>query len=173
VTREGARVSAGDDPGPEPVSASASRKAVYLHPGFVYASPEPTEATTILGSCVCVCLWDARLRIGGANHFLLPFGGGTGGGSLRFGSAAIPALVDELRRLGSQSRDLQAKVFGGAAVIEAFRGRERHLGMQNVELARALLAERGIPIVAQDIEGDRGRKVIFHTHSGLALVRLV
>ena len=145
---------------------------MYLHPGFVYASREPAEATTILGSCVAVCLWDARLRIGGANHFLLPHGGG-GGGSPRFGDVAIPDLIDRMARLGCQRRDLRAKVFGGAAVVEAFRDREKHLGATNVERARALLAEHGIPIVAEDVEGHRGRKVIYQTDTGIALVKLV
>jgi chemotaxis protein CheD len=149
------------------------RRVVYLHPGFVHASPEPTEATTIVGSCVAVCLWDARLRMGGANHFLLPRGGRGALASARFGDVAIHGLVDELVRLGSLKSDLQAKVFGGAAVIEAFRGRDNHLGAQNVELARSVLGELGIPIVALDVEGHRGRKVIFHTDSGIALVKLV
>ncbi len=144
---------------------------MYLHPGFVYASPEPTEATTVLGSCVAVCLWDARLGIGGANHFLLPHGGA--GGSPRFGDVAVPDLVGRMARLGCQRRDLRAKVFGGAAVVEAFRDREKHLGATNVERARALLAEQGIPIVAEDVEGHRGRKVIYQTDTGIALVRLV
>jgi chemotaxis protein CheD len=146
---------------------------VYLHPGFVFASREPAEATTILGSCVAICLWDSRQRLGGANHFLLPRGGASRGNSTRFGDVAIPSLVSELVRLGSRSCDLQAKVFGGAAVIEAFRDRDRHLGAQNVELSRALLDQLGIPIVAQDVEGHRGRKLIFHTDCGIALVKLV
>jgi chemotaxis protein CheD len=156
-----------------PSPSRMPRRVVYLHPGFVYASLEPTEATTILGSCVAVCLWDSRRRIGGANHFLLPRGGRGALASARFGDVAIRGLVDELGQLGSQAGDLQAKVFGGAAVIEAFRGRDNHLGAQNVELARSVLSELGIPIVALDVEGHRGRKVIFHTDSGIALVKLV
>jgi chemotaxis protein CheD len=139
----------------------------------VFASGEPAEATTILGSCVAVCLWDRRLRIGGANHFLLPRGAGHGHDSARFGNVAVDRLLAELAALGSQAVDLQAKVFGGAAVIDVFRGREGHLGSDNVDLARARLKEEGIPIVAEDVGGHRGRKVIFQTDSGIALVRLV
>jgi chemotaxis protein CheD len=159
--------------GPRRLARRAPRRAVYLHPGFVHASLEPTEATTILGSCVAVCLWDQRLQVGGANHFLLPRGGGADNASARFGDIAIRILVSELTRLGCQPRALQAKVFGGAAVVEAFRGRDNHLGAQNVELALALLRELEIPVVARDVEGHRGRKVIFHTDTGIALVRLV
>jgi chemotaxis protein CheD len=162
--------------GPIPGTPSAPRvcrKAVYLHPGCVFASREPTEATTILGSCVAVCLWDARLKIGGGNHFVLPRAGKSSSASPRFGDVAICSLVDGLVHLGCRMQDLRAKVFGGAAVVEAFRNRERHLGAMNVDVARALLAARGIPIVAEDVEGYRGRKVIYQTDNGIALVKLV
>jgi chemotaxis protein CheD len=86
---------------------------------------------------------------------------------------AVDRLVAELAALGSRKVDLQAKVFGGAAVVEAFRDRERHLGSANVELARALLREHGIAVVAEDVGGRRGRKVIFQTDTGIVLVRLI
>ena len=51
---------------------SGARRTVYLHPGQVFVSPDPTEVTTILGSCVAVCVFDPVLRLGGTNHYLLP-----------------------------------------------------------------------------------------------------
>ena len=153
---------------PEP-----SRRAVYLAPGQLFASAEPAEASTILGSCVAVCLWDARSRAGGANHFLLPDWAESGSASPRYGNVAIERLVRQMEGLGAPRRGLQAKLFGGAAVLEAFRGRGNHLGARNVDLARRLLGELGIPIVAEDVGGNRGRKLIFRTDCGLALVRLI
>lgn len=151
------------------------RQAVYLAPGQVFASAEPAEASTILGSCVAVCLWDPRSRAGGANHFLLPdwVGNGAATASTRYGNIAVALLLKKMEGLGCRRRDLQAKLFGGAAVIEVFRGRKDHLGTKNVELARRLLCELGIPVVAEDVGGNRGRKVIFRTDSGLASVRLL
>ncbi len=35
---------------------------------------ESAAVTTILGSCVAVCLWDESHGIGGMNHYLLPDG---------------------------------------------------------------------------------------------------
>jgi chemotaxis protein CheD len=160
--------------GPSPaVLPEPSRRSVYLAPGQLFASAEPAEASTILGSCVAVCLWDARSRAGGANHFLLPDWAESGSASPRYGNVAIERLVHLMEGLGAPRRSLQAKLFGGAAVLEAFRGRVHHLGARNVELARRLLGEIGIPIVAEDVGGNRGRKVIFRTDCGLALVRLI
>jgi chemotaxis protein CheD len=94
-------------------------------------------------------------------------------GSARYGNVALEKLLGELARLGSRPTDLQAKVFGGANVLEAFRGRRNHLGVQNVEEARRGLGAAGIRIVAEDVGGDHGRKVLFHTDTGIALVRLI
>ena len=154
-------------------SAEPARRAVYLVPGQLFASAEPAELSTILGSCVAVCLWDPRSRAGGANHFLLPDWAGNGSASTRYGNVAVERLLQQMERFGSLRRDLQAKLFGGAAVIEAFRNRADHLGAKNVELARRLLRELGIPVVAEDVGGNRGRRVVFRTDSGLALVRTI
>ena len=161
-----ARGAAGEASEPE-------RRAVYLAPGQVFASAEPAGAATILGSGVAVCLWDPRTRAGGANHFLLPDWAGSGTGTARYGNVAIASLVQRMEELGARRRDLQAKLFGGAAVSEAFRTRPDHLGARNVTLARQQLEQLAIPAVAEDVGGSRGRKVLYRTDSGLALVRLI
>lgn len=148
----------------------SGRKNVYLHPGQLHASVEPTAITTILGSCVTVCLWDARLRIGGMNHYLLP-DGSESVGRFRFGVAAIRGLIEGLTTHGSRRHDLQAKVFGGACVMEAFSKVSHHVGQRNVELAEVMLERERIAASVWDVGGSRGRKVIFHTDDGTTLVR--
>ena len=140
---------------------------LYLAPGRLYASTEDAQVTTILGSCVAVCLWDAAERVGGINHFLLPRGGTA---SPRFGDSAVTLLIDRLLELGAGRRRLQAKVFGGACVLEAFRDTPS-LGARNVEMAQARLAADGIPVVGSDTGGEFGRKVVFDLATGAAWVR--
>jgi chemotaxis protein CheD len=149
------------------------RLAVYLHPGQVFVSPDPAEVTTILGSCVAVCVFDPVLRLGGTNHYLLPHWVGNGSSSARFGNVAVRSLIEKMLAMGGQKQNLQAKVFGGACVIGAFEGREEHLGTKNSAVALRTLRQEGIPVVADDVGGRRGRKVIFHTDTGVALVRLI
>jgi len=154
----------------------ATRVSVFLYPGQVVVAHEAAAVTTILGSCVAVCLWDPERRMGGVNHFLLPhFVAGNDVSSSRFGNVAIGRLVAGVIAPGVRRQALQAKVFGGACVIDAFRGRGdgRHLGLQNVEVALMLLRRERIPVVAEDVGGRRGRKVIFHTDTGAALVKLI
>jgi chemotaxis protein CheD len=148
-----------------------TRTSLYLHPGQVFVSASPAEVTTILGSCVAVCVWNPRLRVGGANHYLLPDGADSGPSASRFGRVALRRLIDGLLSLGCQKRHLEAKVFGGACVLEALRGKERHLGRKNVEIALTVLHQEGIRVVAEDTGGGRGRKVVFHTDDGAAWVK--
>ena len=154
-----------------PPLETGERATAYLHPGEVFVSADSHAVTTILGSCVAVCVWDPMTRIGGINHFLLPTFTGQGIASPRFGNIAIQELLAQLSQLGSHKRNLLGKLFGGACVLEAFRQRQHHLGMKNVEVARHLLESESIPLVGHDVGGQRGRKLIFQTDDGAAWIK--
>jgi chemotaxis protein CheD len=149
------------------------RLRVYLHPGQVFASRAPCEVTTVLGSCVGVVLVDEARRAGGACHFLLPFEGRGDAGGARFGETAITILLDKMQELGSAKRDLIAKVFGGASMLAASRSPQGTLGEKNVEVALARLAREGIPVVASEVGGANGRKVVFFTDEGHVWVKSI
>jgi chemotaxis protein CheD len=146
---------------------------VYLHPGQIAASADPCTITTILGSCVAVCLWDPQLKAGGINHYLLPYRTSVAASPLRFGDSATRQLIAKMTALGCTKKNLRAKVFGGACVLEAFQSRTDDLGTRNVEIALKVLAEEQIPVIAEDLGGSQGRKLIFHTHDGNAWVRKI
>lgn len=150
-----------------------ARGRTYLHPGHLFASSQATTITTILGSCVSVCLYDPTTGAGGANHFLLPQAAAAADMSPRFGGAAIARLIERMIGLGSERSSLRAKLFGGACVLDAFRDRAHHLGTQNVEAARRLLDDEGIDVVAEDVGGSRSRKLLFQTDDGTAWVKVL
>lgn len=144
----------------------------YLHAGQYFGSASATTVTTILGSCVAVCLWNPKLRLGGMNHFLLPDWAGRGRASPRFGNVAIASLIENLLSLGSEVDHLEAKIFGGASVIDTHGTGEGHLlGDRNIEVARLVLKDEGISIVNEDVGGHVGRKVIYYTDSGEVWVK--
>jgi chemotaxis protein CheD len=143
----------------------------YLQPGQLFASRDSHAVTTILGSCVAVCLWDPKAKIGGINHYLLPVYSGEGAASPRFGDISIRELLSRLLTLGCDRRRLEAKLFGGACVLAAFRERKDHLGSQNIHTARELLAAEGVPVVGEAVGGHRGRKLIFATDNGSAWLK--
>ena len=145
----------------------------YLHPGAFVFSTRPTKVTTILGSCVAICLYDEVRGAGGLNHFLLPGESAPAESSAKYSRFAFEKLLDAALATGSRKADLTAKVFGGSCVLDAFAGKAEHLGRKNVIAAIDLLTLAGIRIVAEDTGGRRGRKLIFDTATGAALIRLL
>ena len=158
-------------PPPPPVRAPdpGGRAQVYLHAGQLHVAAAPTAITTVLGSCVSVCLYDPVAKIGGMNHYLLPLHVERDR-SPRFGTVAVPALVEAVVKAGGTRSALVAKVFGGASVIGSL-GKGRRLGDENAALAFRLLEEAGVPVLDQDVGGTRGRKLVFFCDEGTAWVR--
>jgi chemotaxis protein CheD len=140
-------------------------RRLFLSPGEVFFTDQPTLVTTVLGSCVAVTLWDKERRIGGLNHFVLP----RGGSSPRYGDTAIEELLEGMIGLGAHLRSLEAKMFGGAGVLPV--GGQGSVGAANVAFALGELSRRGIPVVGRRTGGDRGRLLIFNTGTGDAFIR--
>jgi chemotaxis protein CheD len=143
---------------------------VYLQPGLLFAARGATAVTTVLGSCVSVCLFDPGQRAGGINHFLLPCWNGEGPASPKYANVALPGLVERVAELGCRAPGLRAKLFGGSAVFGRVGGLFG-VGERNIEFAERFLSDAGIPVVARDVGGDWTRKVIFEVHTGRAFVR--
>ena len=148
------------------MAAEEAPVSVYLHPGQVYAASHAALVSTVLGSCVAVCLWDPSARVGGMNHFLLPTGKGP-----RYCNEAMSKLLDEMTGRGAFVARIVAKVFGGACVIAGFTGSRKAIGTQNAEAAMQFLAAHSIPVRAHQTGGSRGRKLLFHTGTGQAYVK--
>lgn len=149
--------------------ASEVRKE-FLHPGQMCVSSTPCTVTTIVGSCVALCIWDSVRRIGGVTHYILAQGE-AGQASCRYGDVAVETLIRKMMELGSSPHTMQAHVFGGACMFESFRHSERPLGTMNVEIALEVLGKHGIKILTQQVVGRKGRKVVFQTSDGTFTVK--
>ncbi len=144
----------------------------FLLPGALKYSKKTMEITTLLGSCVAICLWDSKLNIGGMNHYMMPYWNGTGLASPKYGNIAINKLINGMVLLGSHPKDIVAKVFGGAAVLRS-SDCIFNIGERNIEIQKSILEEVGINVVAKSLGGDRGRKLIFNTATGLVKMKYV
>lgn len=136
----------------------------FIVPGTLFVSKRPIYLWTILGSCVSVCLWDDYLKIGGINHFILPYWNGDGLASPKYGNIAIAKLIHKMYALGSNRQNLVAKVFGGGEVIE-FNNHHFNVGSRNIASASKTLQEYDIPIIARKTGGKKGQKIIFNTQT--------
>jgi chemotaxis protein CheD len=126
-----------------------------------------TTLQTVLGSCVAACLHDPVRRIGGMNHFLLPDDGD--GTDMRYASAAMERLVNELLKNGAERDQLEAKLFGGARIMPNLPD----IGRRNAESALAFLRNEGIPCRSQSLGGNQARRVRFWPATGRAQQLLI
>lgn len=140
----------------------------FLHPSSLYVSKDPYWVTTILGSCVAVCLYDPNRNLGGINHFMLPYWNGDGLESPKYGNVAIRQLVQKMLDCGAKKEDLVCKIFGGAEVLVEHDS-VYHIGQRNIELAYRVLSEMEITVISSSTGGKLGRKIHFNTSTGEVL----
>src|SRR5438105_1400924 len=81
----------------------------------------PVQIRTLLGSCAGVVLYDRAARLGGVAHIVRPDSRGAIHPAGKFADTAIPAMIDEMRRLPGRPGTLRltAKVVGGASMFQA------------------------------------------------------
>ena len=151
---------------------------LHLQPGELYLARNPAILRTILGSCVGVTFWSARLGAGAMCHGVLPRSplvwpaGSTLSDRQRYVDFSIRYLAQQFDALGANRRDLEVKMFGGADVLPIAESRQGTLtvGAQNCMAATEILAEEGFTVSASDLGGVRGRRVHFHTGTGEVLL---
>jgi chemotaxis protein CheD len=145
-------------------------------PGEYYATANGEVISTMVGSCIATCIFDEEHKIGGMNHFMLP--GVVSPQNLllteagRYGMFAMELLIGELIKMGGNRKKIKAKIFGGGHVIK-FRKSDGNVPQANIDFAKKFLELEGIPLLAEDVGGDKGRKIFFFTHTNKALVRRI
>ncbi len=137
---------------------------------LVSLHPEDVLVTFGLGSCVAVVVHDARRRIGGMLHLMLPSGHGASSEGVlarpsRFADLGIPLLFNQLRRLGCRREDLAVWLVGGASVGPEVSG-ILAIGERNVAATRRILSDGGFPIRGEDLGGRISRTVRLHVGTG-------
>ncbi|MGB3456070.1 MAG: chemotaxis protein CheD [Litorimonas sp.] len=149
-------------PGPDTLSVIQGDVRVSRDPRIVMS--------TLVGSCVSVCLFDPDLGLGGMNHYLLPGDPDQQDqdGAL-YGINQIELLINELMKEGAVRSHLQAKIFGGNRMMDGLTT----VGERNARVAEEFIRDEGIRLVASQLRGDRAQKIEFHPASGRARTRYV
>jgi chemotaxis protein CheD len=135
----------------------------FLQSGFIVVPAKATDISTVLGSCVAICLYDPKRQTGGMNHFQLPFTDEKHKATARYGNIAALTLIHMMVSDGSKIKHLEAQIFGGAHNPKIS---PENIGRSNIKIARTLLAKKKIRVVSEDVGGEKGRKIVFNTHSG-------
>ena len=143
---------------------------IFIHVGQIHIGFNPTEISTVLGSCVSVCLFDKYRQIGGMNHYLLPLWNGNGLQSPKFGNVSIPRMVQSMIDIGCKPINMEAKIFGGAS-INISSSEDFMIGKRNALTAKEILSDFKIPIVAEDIGGASGRRIMMRSDTGKVMLK--
>jgi chemotaxis protein CheD len=147
-------------------------EASKIVPGEYYVTRRDMLLVTVLGSCVAACIRDKTSGIGGMNHFMLPKSthekAGWISASARYGAYAMEVMINQILKQGAKRENLEAKVFGGAAVI---KNMQMSVGDDNAKFALDYLRKERIPVMAEDLLGEFPRKVYYFPATGKVLVK--
>ena len=134
-----------------------------------------TTLQTFVGSCVAICLYDPMAKIAGMAHVMLPKNNTadqTPKPEGKFVDVAIKVLLERLVANGAKQSRLKAKMAGGASVFQSEGNKNVfNIGVRNVDAIRAILTEKKIPILSEDVGEKGGRWVIFDVGSGTMTIK--
>lgn len=151
------------------------RLAFSIGPGEWSVQSE-RPISTLLGSCISLCLYDAALPLAGMNHFMLPQMKQSPHADediLLAGDACMEALLNAMLQRGGAKHRMRAKIFGGGTVIDAGGSGMLTVGARNTDFAKEWLAREQIPLIAADCLGPWSRKVLFVPATGDAYCKRV
>ncbi len=155
-------------------------KTIYA--GDCYVSNKKEIISTVLGSCIAVCLYDEVNGVSGVNHFMLPdkasksFSNNQSNhsrlsdNSLRYGVTSMEIMINKLLSMGGDTKFLTAKVFGGANILKS-NIKHSTVGEKNIHFIISYLKTKGINIISQDIGSDVGRKLFYLTKKNTVFIK--
>ena len=151
---------------------------IYVQPGELYFTIEPTVIRTVLGSCVGITFWSPRLGAGALLHAQLP---------------KCPKVADRMKSvkghhyvdysirdaagrfdaLGVNRREVEIKLFGGADVLPlgSMALARRSVGRLNCITAIEVLRAEGLEIARSSIRGTAGVHLRFDTRTGTVFLK--
>lgn len=140
--------------------------------GGLFVTDKPAIIYTLLGSCVSVTMFDPIRKIAGLNHIVLP---GTfvendyekmlDEKDSRYGIFSIEKLLYDMEALGSERKNIEAKIFGGSLM-----GREGRsvLNVQesNVDFVKAFLTMARIKVIEEVVLQQEALKIYLNSSTG-------
>ncbi len=154
---------------------------VYLEPGNIYMGNKKAIVKTILGSCVAITMFNQKLQTGIICHILLPsckheiYCKTQCENQFKYLNCTAKKMLDIFQKIPVEPRDIEVKMFGGADVLPttAKISTITTVGKQNIEAANKIIKDNHLRLLARDVGGISGRKVLFFPHTGEILLRRV
>ena len=166
--------------------------SVYLKASELCVCRKPTVVKTVLGSCVAVTMFCARRKIGMMCHAMMPHPGIRDSEDshdpaiqFKYVSRVIPEMVRRMSSYGIKQNEIEVKLFGGAGmkIFSALSAGSSFatpcsngsfaIGKSNVKIAKQLIETKNLRLIAEDVGGSLGRKIIFHSDTGRVLLKRI
>jgi chemotaxis protein CheD len=141
--------------------------------GAVIVTEPDNSLITTVGSCIAVCIYDSQRKIAGMAHVVLPKKREflKQEATCKFADVAVPTLVSNLLAKGAKKTNLKAKITGGANMFPTLNQTILNIGLDNIQAVRQSLKEEGIPLIAEDVGGEKGRKLEFEVSTNNLVVQ--
>ena len=137
---------------------------VLVSSGEIVIVQEETVLAAVVARGVAVCIWDKNGVTAGMSHFTKPSIYDSKQATGQYGNVSVLTLMRMLKDRAPNGC-FEAQVFGGALKHDG-----ESIGAENVDIAKRILKSREIPVVSEDIGGNKGRKILFYSSSGHTVV---
>ncbi|MDR1534180.1 MAG: hypothetical protein LBU64_03675 [Planctomycetota bacterium] len=146
-------------------------RTLFLRPGFLFLPAAPTRLCTVIASGVAVTVYDRSQCFGGVGHYSHPVRLARGS-TPDFAAPALVGLIEMFQSAGSNLRDLEIYLYGGADNPHA-PGFRAWRGRSNCRAGFDILKRLGAPPAGSDIGGRFARKLVFYTGTGESMLAKV
>jgi chemotaxis protein CheD len=146
---------------------------IYLRPGEIIVTSEPTIVTTVLGSCIAVTFYAQSAGFSGMCHAMLPYANQATDHAFRYVDKALHYMINTFHQKGIKDHEIEVKLLGGGDVLDRISAITASVGQQNIAAALEFFDHEGLNLAASDVGGQMGRKIHFHTRTGKVLLSRV
>ncbi len=128
--------------------------------------------TYALGSCIGICLYDQKIKLGALIHIMLPLNMELGRkNTMKYADTGIRETLKMMEAKGASRSRITAKIAGGAKMFEVKGGSLSNIGQRNIESVHNTLKREGIKLLQEDVGGTVARTLLFDVGTGLGCVR--
>lgn len=129
--------------------------------------------TYALGSCIGICLYDAKIKLGAMVHIMLPINMETGRThTMKYADTGIRETIRLMEAKGALRTRITAKIAGGAKMFSVSGGGALgNIGQRNIESVHLCLKRENIRILKEDVGGSSARTLLFDVSNGMGCVR--
>ena len=128
--------------------------------------------TYALGSCIGICLYDQKIKLGALIHIMLPLNMEPGRkNTMKYADTGIRETLKMMEAKGASRSRITTKIAGGAKMFEIKGGSLSNIGQRNIESVHNTLKREGVKLLQEDVGGTVARTLLFDVGTGLGCVR--